>query len=118
MENENVSSVPSFKFDKAYRKRTIWIGLAFFGILLVWQLYNSYCAPMLSFLFAQHDYADLIAAARASAPAGKVVAVKIGSPQQHLVDVKTPIRMHFLSESQVVHVLLFLFLKLCKNNDF
>ena len=41
-------------------KRTIWIGLAFFGILLVWQLYNSYCAPMLSFLFVKHDYAHLI----------------------------------------------------------
>ena len=41
-------------------KRTIWIGLAFFGILLVWQLYNSYCAPMLSFLFVKHDYAELI----------------------------------------------------------
>ena len=41
-------------------KRTIWIGLAFFGILLVWQLYNSYCSPMLSFLFVKHDFADLI----------------------------------------------------------
>lgn len=41
-------------------KRTIWIGLAFFGILLVWQLYNSYCSPMLSFLFVKHDYANLI----------------------------------------------------------
>ena len=41
-------------------KRTIWIGLAFFGILLVWQLYNSYCAPMLSFLFVKREYANLI----------------------------------------------------------
>ena len=41
-------------------KRTMWIGLAFFGILLVWQLYNSYCSPMLSFLFVKHDFADLI----------------------------------------------------------
>ena len=41
-------------------KRTMWIGLAFFGILLVWQLYNSYCSPMLSFLFVKHDYANLI----------------------------------------------------------
>ena len=43
-------------------KRTIWIGLAFFGILLVWQLYNSYCSPMLTFLFAKQDYADQFAA--------------------------------------------------------
>ncbi len=42
-------------------KRTLWIGLAFFGILLVWQLYNAYCSPMLSFLFVKHDYAHIIA---------------------------------------------------------
>ena len=51
----------SFKFDKTYLKRTLWIGLAFFGILLVWQLYNSYCSPMLSFMFARYDYADKVA---------------------------------------------------------
>lgn len=62
MENVNVSKAPSFKFDKSYRRRTIWIGLAFFGILLVWQLYNSYCAPMLSFMFARSDYASEVAA--------------------------------------------------------
>ena len=49
-----------FQFKGPYLKRTIWIGLAFFGILLVWQLYNSYCSPMLSFLFARHDYADAV----------------------------------------------------------
>ncbi len=47
------------KFDKSYLKRTIWIGLAFFGILLVWQLYNGYCSPMLSFLFAKADYPEI-----------------------------------------------------------
>ena len=62
---ENVSilqneSPKPLMFNKEYRKRTIWIGLAFFGILLVWQLYNSYCSPMLSFLFARHDYAQKI----------------------------------------------------------
>lgn len=66
MENENVSTVPSFKFDKSYRRRTIWIGLAFFGILLVWQLYNSYCSPMLSFLFARSDYSSEVAAGAAA----------------------------------------------------
>ena len=54
----------SFKFDKAYLKRTIWIGLAFFGILLVWQLYNSYCSPMLSFLFIKHDFPEAIKTAK------------------------------------------------------
>lgn len=66
MKNENVSTVPSFKFDKSYRRRTIWIGLAFFGILLVWQLYNSYCSPMLSFLFARSDYSSEVAAGAAA----------------------------------------------------
>ena len=47
-------------------KRTMWIGLAFFGILLVWQLYNSYCAPMLSLLFAKHDYSEAVALAEAA----------------------------------------------------
>ena len=46
------------KFDKAYLKRTLLIGMAFFGILLVWQLYNSYCSPMLSFLFAKSMYPE------------------------------------------------------------
>ena len=66
MENVNVSKAPSFKFDKSYKRRTIWIGLAFFGILLVWQLYNSYCAPMLSFMFARSDYASEVAAGAAA----------------------------------------------------
>lgn len=57
------------KFSKAYLKRTIWIGLAFFGILLVWQLYNSYCSPMLSFLFARHDFASKVAEAEIAAAA-------------------------------------------------
>ena len=54
-------------------KRTIWIGLAFFGILLVWQLYNSYCAPMLSFLFVKHDYAGIVQTAVAEAAEGSKV---------------------------------------------
>ena len=57
---ENTATQQSLKFNKSYLKRTIWIGLAFFGILLVWQLYNSYCSPMLSFMFAKHDYADAV----------------------------------------------------------
>ena len=57
---ENQMTVQPMKFSKDYLKRTLWIGLAFFGILLVWQLYNSYCSPMLSFLFARHDYADAV----------------------------------------------------------
>ena len=57
MTTETASSSKPLKLNI---KRTMWIGLAFFGILLVWQLYNSYCSPMLSFLFVKHDFADLI----------------------------------------------------------
>lgn len=53
------------KFSKPYIKRTIWIGLAFFGILLVWQLYNSYCSPMLSFMFAKDQFAEKYTLAKA-----------------------------------------------------
>ena len=88
MENEEISQSspingreenPSsnlFKFTKDYRRRTIWIGLAFFGILLVWQLYNSYCAPMLSFLFAKYDYADIVRQAIQEAAEGVTVDMK------------------------------------------
>ena len=75
MEVEEKVSQP-FKFDKSYLRRTLWIGLAFFGILLVWQLYNSYCAPMLSFLFARHDYADAVQKAIAEAAEGVTVDMK------------------------------------------
>ena len=61
-----MENTKTYKFTKPYVKRTIWIGLAFFGILLVWQLYNGYCSPMLSFLFARHDYAAEVALGEAS----------------------------------------------------
>ena len=87
MENKELSSVSPttengekskglFSFTGQYKKRTIWIGLAFFGILLVWQLYNTYCAPMLTFLFAKFDYADQVAKAISEAAAGTVVDIK------------------------------------------
>ena len=61
-----IKETKKLSFNKDYLKRTMWIGLAFFGILLVWQLYNSYCAPMLSFMFARHDYADKVTAGAAA----------------------------------------------------
>ena len=61
-----IREIKKITFSNDYLKRTMWIGLAFFGILLVWQLYNSYCAPMLSFMFARHDYADKVAAGAAA----------------------------------------------------
>ncbi len=46
---------------KLNKKRTMYIGLAFFGILLVWQLYGTYCSPMLSFLFVRQEYPEKLA---------------------------------------------------------
>ena len=91
MEKEVSNSLPTgeekngnvFRFSKSYVKRTIWIGLAFFGILLVWQLYNTYCAPMLTFLFAKHDYADIIRAAQAAHP-GVVIDMKFLLAYQYI----------------------------------
>ena len=38
---ENTATQQSLKFNKSYLKRTIWIGLAFFGILLVYLGFGS-----------------------------------------------------------------------------
>lgn len=37
-------------------KRTCLIGIAFFGILLLWGIYNSYCGSFLTYLFAEKNY--------------------------------------------------------------
>ena len=37
-------------------KRTLIIGFAFFGILLLWQLYDSWCSRMLTELFARTQF--------------------------------------------------------------
>jgi maltose/moltooligosaccharide transporter len=41
---------------KLNTKRTMWIGIAFLGILLLWGVYDGYCANFLSFLFAEKLY--------------------------------------------------------------
>ena len=89
-----VSNKP-LTFKGAYLKRTMWIGLAFFGILLVWQLYNSYCAPMLSFMFARHDYANIINLAIAEQP--------LLHPDKK-VDMTYLLQYGYLNESQFLDV--------------
>ena len=37
-------------------KRTCLIGFAFFGILLLWQVYDSWCPTFLTDIFARHMY--------------------------------------------------------------
>ena len=43
---------------KLNMKRTMLIGFAFFGILLLWQVYDSWCPTLLSELFAKAIYPD------------------------------------------------------------
>ena len=45
-----VQSKPAFKLNY---KRTFLIGFAFFGILLLWQVYDSWCPTFLSELFVK-----------------------------------------------------------------
>ena len=45
---QNVQAQPAFKLNY---KRTFIIGFAFFGILLLWQVYDSWCTPFLTELF-------------------------------------------------------------------
>ena len=45
---QNVQAQSTFKLNY---KRTFIIGFAFFGILLLWQVYDSWCTPILTELF-------------------------------------------------------------------
>lgn len=48
--NNDLSHTPELKLDY---KRTFYIGLAFFSILMIWQLYNHYCPIFLNHLLGQ-----------------------------------------------------------------
>ena len=50
---EQVSSKPSLKLNY---KRTALIGFAFFGICLLWQVYDTWCPPFLTDIFARNLY--------------------------------------------------------------
>ena len=49
-------------------KRTFLIGFAFFGILLLWQVYDSWCPTFLTDIFARRFYGMSSAALKASDP--------------------------------------------------
>jgi len=49
MENKNKERVLKLNY-----KRTFTIGFAFFGILLLWQVYDSWCPTLLTELFKKH----------------------------------------------------------------
>ena len=55
MESTQTGSTPKLKLNV---KRTMLIGFAFFGILLLWQVYDSYCSPMLTELLQEALGAD------------------------------------------------------------
>lgn len=52
MKNANVSKPSQAPFKLNY-KRTLLIGFAFFGILLLWQVYDSWCPTFLTELFQE-----------------------------------------------------------------
>ena len=49
-------------------RRTALIGFAFFGILLLWQVYDSWCPTFLTDIFAHHIYGMTSAELKASDP--------------------------------------------------
>jgi MFS family permease len=49
-------------------KRTLLIGFAFFGILLLWQVYDSWCPTFLTDIFANTMYGETSAALKAGDP--------------------------------------------------
>lgn len=55
METNKASATGSPKM-RLNVKRTIFIAIAFFGILLLWGIYNSYCGNFLTYLFAEAFY--------------------------------------------------------------
>ena len=49
-------------------KRTFLIGFAFFGILLLWQVYDSWCPTFLTDIFARRMYSLSSAQLKAGDP--------------------------------------------------
>ena len=67
MEQTNHSA--PFKLDI---KRTMLIGFAFFGILLLWQVYDSWCPTFLTELFTNYIYPDFAAMEEAAQETAKI----------------------------------------------
>lgn len=70
--NTDSSLAPSLKLN--YR-RTFLIGFAFFGILLLWQVYDSWCPTFLTDIFARRMYNISSAELKAGDP-GKILNVQ------------------------------------------
>ena len=57
-------------------KRTMYIGFAFFGILLLWQIYDSWCPTFLTDIFAQAMYGENSAVLKASGDEDAILKVQ------------------------------------------
>ena len=57
-------------------KRTMFIGFAFFGILLLWHIYDSWCPTFLTDIFAQAMYGENSAVLKASGDTDKILRVQ------------------------------------------
>lgn len=55
---------------KLNMKRTMFIGFAFFGILLLWQVYDSWCPTLLSEMFAKAFYPEYVNLRKITVEAG------------------------------------------------
>lgn len=63
--NETTTKAPELKLNA---KRTCLIGFAFFGILLLWQVYDSWCPTFLTDIFARYKFNMSSAELKASDP--------------------------------------------------
>ncbi len=63
-------------------KRTCTIGFAFFGILLLWQVYDSWCPTFLTDIFAKRMYGLTSAELKTSAPE-KILNVQVDRWHHH-----------------------------------
>ena len=57
-------------------KRTLLIGFAFFGILLLWQVYDSWCPTFLTDIFARRMYGMSSAELKLGGDAHKILSVQ------------------------------------------
>ena len=73
MEN-TISNTP--RLLKLNYKRTLLIGFAFFGILLLWQVYDSWCTTLLTDIFAERLYGMNSAELKLAGEADKILNVQ------------------------------------------
>ncbi len=68
-------------------KRTMLIGFAFFGILLLWQVYDSWCPTILSELFARAFHPEFATLRETNTPEAIASCNKIIEENQYLVGI-------------------------------